>query len=466
MVAEHASDASSSTVRAGAVNAVTIMLEAPQSYAVLREILPSLGNLIHDKVEKVRLAVVCMLLRIKKIPDFKYYHIVPLDHLAARFAEEGKSNPTNSVASALTNLMVNSYFPIGPDVESTEQIRRALKFVTDDPDAASVFFANVFKYRPLNAVAQLTVQLLRFLHFTVEEHLEREKVQVRATADKRRRFTKGNKAESVNSNDENISEPVSIEVMANLAENICTMWQSIEVELKGYEEWNQFILDEFSGPKLTTILSYLENKALNACSSDDDEDIDNTRVDCYRTCSAILRCAGRLPSRAVEGLVPYISSVLKSVEEPDHSESQEENVTAHIALLCLWDMTDEVAPSLAMSIQSAFYEDPLFGSPTVDSKKRRSGKSRRSDTTLAIPQLPPRVALNVLGDILRGSDPTCKAAREAILNSKTACGAIERALEGGTRQAERLLDGDPVSFCSLRNAISHFLPAYVPFTRF
>ena len=76
IIVRHASDASSSAVRAAAVNAVTILLEEGKTHAVLRSLLPSVGNLIHDKVQKVRLAVVHMLLVIKRLRGIKYYNVV------------------------------------------------------------------------------------------------------------------------------------------------------------------------------------------------------------------------------------------------------------------------------------------------------------------------------------------------------------------------------------------------------
>ena len=89
IIGKHTSDASSSAVRAAAVNAVTTLLEEEKSHAVLRPLLSNVGNLIHDKTEKVRLAVVNMLLFVKRLRGIKYYHVVPADHLLSRLADEG-----------------------------------------------------------------------------------------------------------------------------------------------------------------------------------------------------------------------------------------------------------------------------------------------------------------------------------------------------------------------------------------
>ena len=66
IVMQHASDASSALVRAQSINGITFLLEVPASHGVLRPLLPYIGNLIHDVTERVRLAVVKMLITVSK----------------------------------------------------------------------------------------------------------------------------------------------------------------------------------------------------------------------------------------------------------------------------------------------------------------------------------------------------------------------------------------------------------------
>jgi hypothetical protein len=157
----------------------------------------------------------------------------------------------------------------------------------------------------------------------------------------------------------------------------------------------------------------------------------------------------------VEGLASHISLRLADLKASIDDDTVHKNITPHIALLCLWGMTEDVAMSLSASIQSAFGDDDELDSPTVgdngkpSSNKRRSGRNRKED--LAVPTLPGRVALEVLGDLLRGPDPGSVAAREAILSSSAACNAFEVALEMGTARAERLLQSNPVSSCCTKS---------------
>jgi condensin-2 complex subunit G2 len=460
IVSEHASDVTSSVVRVGAVNAITHLLDAPQSHAVLREVLPSMGNLIHDKVEKVRLAVVRMLLRIKTVPNIKYYHIVPLEHLTARFAAEAKHHsPTNAVSVALTSLMVNSYFPEGSntDVESSkEPIRRALQFCTDEPEAAIVFYTNVAKFRSFHSIAQLTIHLLRCLHTSVQEQMKQSSNKVSAAASKRRRRFGTVVEDRIDDGEGEMTPP--LEVMATIAEIICILWQSIESQLQDYEDWNQFLLDEFSGPKLSTILTFYESKSRNISTLEgiDDDEMELMQDDCHRICSSMLQCAARLPSKSVDGLVTYMVSSLTNMAASQGQGGMDNNiVTSYIALFCMWGLTDAVVLSFMESIRDALGDSPegsIIGSPVpvaLDSKKRRSsGRNSTMKTNQAdedklatIPQLPVEIVLSVLDHILIGSDASSIAARKAILASKRSCENLIDALQNGMKCMERILNG-------------------------
>lgn len=222
----------------------------------------------------------------------------------------------------------------------------------------------------------------------------------------------------------------------------------IESDLQALENEpsRDFLVDAFSGAVLANVNSHFEEKAIVS----DQSTRKGLRVmdDCHRVCAAILRCAGRLPPKFVKGLAHQITSKLDSIEDED--DIARENITPHVALLCLWGMTEDVATSLALSIVKAFGQDEFGFDNESHGKKRRSGRrssssaSAQADTKLTVPQLPSHVAMEVLESILRGSDPSSAAARTAILSSTTACNALEKALEKGTIYAERLLLSDPL----------------------
>lgn len=180
------------------------------------------------------------------------------------------------------------------------------------------------------------------------------------------------------------------------------------LEAPGNEPSQEFLLDAFSGAVLANVNAHFE-----AINTDD----------AHRVCSAILRCAGRLPHKSVKGLSAQITQRLEQDNDNDF------NMTPHVALLCLWGMTEDVATSLSASIVTA------FGVVSPMNVKKRKSK-------VQVPRLAPDVALQVLENILRGPDPSSAAARHAIMLSETACTALESALEQGTVCAERILSSD------------------------
>lgn len=448
IVMEHSSDAASSAVRAAALEATITLLDAPQSHAVLRALLPSLGNLIHDKAERVRIAAVKMLNRIKQIKGIRFYHVVPVDHLTARLSEERRlhCSPRNAVAKELTALLLNSYFP-SSSVNS--QLQRTLAFLMTDPNAALVFYANLADHLEVESVVKFIVMLLACLKSAVQVDQAQEVKEYSKKGNKKRR-RKGapppdqdDDEDSSEENNENNLSASNTPLMASLTETIQILWESIESQLSDprYEACNALILNRFTKEvNLVHILSHFEQKAV-------DNDT-KSRVECQRVCAAILCCASRLPKKAVKGIVSFVSSSLHSLAQEDRRPCP--NVASHLALLCVCGMTEEVASTLAASIESAFGDDITLMSPVFDEGRRRSrrvssgsGKAQSS----VLPKFPLKMAWEILDNTLQGSNPSSVAVREAILSSPAAYSSMESALERGTLFAERLLAADSVRIC-------------------
>ena len=169
-------DKSSISVRAAAVSSITLLLEAPCTHAVMRTLLPSMRLMINDKSEKVCLSIVKMLIRIKTLRGMKYYHIISVEQLLDRLAVEGQEgqNPKSSVASALTNLMQNSYFPQGEGITGSEQVRRTLTFLVKHPEAAEVFYNNLSSHMSVNSISKLIAMLLKCLTVAVKAETNEE----------------------------------------------------------------------------------------------------------------------------------------------------------------------------------------------------------------------------------------------------------------------------------------------------
>mmetsp|Transcript_22138 Transcript_22138/g.32568 ORF Transcript_22138/g.32568 Transcript_22138/m.32568 type:complete len:647 (+) Transcript_22138:610-2550(+) len=238
--------------------------------------------------------------------------------------------------------------------------------------------------------------------------------------------------------------------MASIAETIYILWESLGPSIAEPENEScyNFLLDAFSGAVITDVHSHFEQKANAYLSDDNDQSInlltDNEhaliRRDCHRTCAALLRCAGKMPPRSVQGLASHLSHKLSSLCKQDKNIRKVVNVSPHLALLCLWGKTDDVALSLARVISQAFECNgntsfPFDSNSTISNdgvKTRRSARmsssSERPISPITIPELTPDVALTVLGCILSGPDPSCVAARGSLLASRISCEVIENAL--------------------------------------
>jgi condensin-2 complex subunit G2 len=458
IVMEHASDASSSDVRAGALDAITTLLESPQSRAVLRPLLPSLGNLIHDKAQRVRLAAIRMLTGVKRIPGIRFYHVVPVDHLLARLAEEGRihSSRCNGVAKELTALLLNSYFPQGPNVTGTDQLKRTLTFLLTQPSAAAVFYSNLASHLSVESVAKLIVMLLKCLNSAVKADQAK---QIKQSKIRKKRRRHGADDDEDDETDDQTLNAANTPLMADLAETICTLWESIAPQLRTtkHEDCNDLLSQSLSEVELTNMLVHFEEKATESASKKDETS--SVCDDCSRTCTAILRCAGQLSLEAVDGILPHIIASLSSLSdnEGNHVDSlQQHHVSAHIALLCMWGMTDEVVKSLSASIESGSEDVVIMGSPlmfgehasTTKTCRRSGGRSSirgRASGKIVIPTMPTRIAWGVVQDILRGADPSNVETRKSILSSPGATKVMEAALERGISVAEQMLLADSVS---------------------
>lgn len=475
IVTKHASDVTSYHVRAAALHAVTALLDTPQCHAVLRELLPIMGNLIHDKNKNVRLAAVNMLLKVKTVENIKFFHVVPVDHLKARLADEGRLSSLNSeaynpmmyrspVASALTRLLQNSFVPQGSDVTASDQIRRTLSFLKTDPDAAAVFYANLADHLPPKAIAKLAAMLLRCIVAAIENEKKKSKEEFSKKRSRNDSRSDDGSQESESESEGEGEEEVDLRAsntsfMASLVETIATLWESIleELEYDENEGCQQFLVKAFAGNTLTELLRYFERAA-----EADKRKSKSTLNDYRRIRSAFLRTAGFLDPKDLEGFVPYITRSLQAISHKESAKISTASTADHFALLCLWGMAEDVATSLSASIVAAIDESDDVSLPTPfsdDSKKRKNSTGGRKSSTdsCVVPTLSPEVALNVLNELLLGSDPGNAIARETLIANTKAREKLEGAFEAATQYTGRFLRAAPTQSQTVNDGHFEFL---------
>ena len=103
----------STAVRAAVFQGLEYVLDNALSYPVMKMVLPALSQSIHDRSERVRKAVVSMLLAVLRIRDIHFADIVSVDNLLARLVLDSECH---TIASGITQLLQPSFMPQVGDV--------------------------------------------------------------------------------------------------------------------------------------------------------------------------------------------------------------------------------------------------------------------------------------------------------------------------------------------------------------
>lgn len=398
------------------------------------------GNHIHDSVERVRLECVRLLLKLKGIKGIKYYHVVPSQHILSRLACEGErlGKMNGSVASEITELLLNSYFPKG--AKGSDQMKRTLHFITQNPAASRVFYSNISRHLEANNTCKLIVMIFKTIKIGVEKD-KRNKAESRK---------KTNRSEDNDGAEEMRVLASNSNLMAGLAESMYIVWKSVWDELLDEEnkECLDFIQTSISSLELVKLSAYFENLQAKRSQSEVDA-IETNNYD--RICSSLLSCAAYTSSPNIE---EFCSLMANCTEKRKCI-----NMVPYYAVLCSWGMHNEVAFSLSRSVDRIF--DDMNGSERDNSKCSISqsenshiSRCKRKQPDLLndnmgkspIPEITSdRFALELMGKMLSGKDQSSTKMRETILSSEIACCAIECSLEKATLSAQRIIAGT-VSF--------------------
>ena len=162
-------DATSGAVRAAVFDGLSLLVDNHLSHSILKPILPKLSKLIHDSQERVRLAFVKLLVRIKSVRSIHFYDVVLVDELLHTMVLDGESK---KISSELACLFLRSYFPQGSS--GSDQVSRCLAFVQKDHQAAAVFYKSVYHHVSVGAVCKLAVLLFRCLSNEVKKETNKE----------------------------------------------------------------------------------------------------------------------------------------------------------------------------------------------------------------------------------------------------------------------------------------------------
>jgi len=138
LVGECARDAASTAVRAAVVKGLGFVLDNVLSHEAMRQVLPALAPLLHDRSDKVRAEMARLLRAVQGLRSFALTDVVDSEQVLARLALDAA---VPEVASELSGLLVPSLFP--EDASVQELLSRTVKCMKTHAAAGLAFYANL-----------------------------------------------------------------------------------------------------------------------------------------------------------------------------------------------------------------------------------------------------------------------------------------------------------------------------------
>ncbi|XP_033625419.1 condensin-2 complex subunit G2-like [Asterias rubens] len=259
LVRDMAFDVSTADVRVAVFKGLTFLLDNHLSHPLMKGLLLVFKDFIHDSSEKVRVAFVDLLIKVKGLRTIKYWHIVPMENLLAQLVQD--STP---VARRLVSLLFNSLQPSAKTGEV--QIERCIALIQTNPAAARVFY----QYAPRHMSVTTAGEFLMLLGQCVLGCVRRAQPtngRARAEAEDGTGEEKENEASPGDEEDE--EETLTIQdtdVMEGMLEIIAVLWTGISDQLAKPENQTtkKKLVSRFSKALPEFLTAFQEGRALSA----------------------------------------------------------------------------------------------------------------------------------------------------------------------------------------------------------
>uniref|UniRef100_A0A4W2G5Z9 Condensin-2 complex subunit G2 n=1 Tax=Bos indicus x Bos taurus TaxID=30522 RepID=A0A4W2G5Z9_BOBOX len=224
---ELAFDLSSADVRCSVFKCLPIILDNKLSHPLLEQLLPALKYCLHDNSEKVRVAFVDMLLKVKAVRAAKFWKICPMEHILARL--ESDSRP---VCRRLVGLIFNSFLPVNqPEAVWCE---RCVALLQMNHAAARRFYQHAHEHTACTNIAKLIHVIRHCLNACIRRALS----ACREDAEE-----PGKENASALDQTLSVSDAAS---MAGLLETVVILWRSIHRSLENNKEARVYTVDKFA----------------------------------------------------------------------------------------------------------------------------------------------------------------------------------------------------------------------------
>ncbi|NXO24517.1 CNDG2 protein, partial [Cisticola juncidis] len=227
---ELACDITSADVRCSVFKCLPIILDNKLSHPLLEQLLPATKHSLHDNSEKVRVAFVEMLLKVKATKAAKFWNICPMEHLLSRL--EADSRP---VSRRIVNLLLNSFFPTSQPEEVW--CERCVTLIQMNPAAARKFYQYAYEFTAPNNIAKLMLTIRRCLNACIQKAMK-ESLHDSADEDEEK-----SENSSVLDNVLSVNDAAS---MASLLEITVILWRSIHKALDHNEDAKDYAIRKFA----------------------------------------------------------------------------------------------------------------------------------------------------------------------------------------------------------------------------
>ncbi|OCT75511.1 condensin-2 complex subunit G2 isoform X1 [Xenopus laevis] len=235
-----AADVSSADVRCSVFKCLPILLDNKLSHPLLENMLPALKFCLHDNSEKVRVAFVDMLLKIKAVRAAKFWKICPMEQILARL--EVDSRP---VSRRIVNLLFNSFFPVNQQEEVW--CERCVALIQMNPAAARKFYQYAYEHTAPTNIAKLMLTIRRCLNACINRTVPNEDTEDEDDDEgDGEGIVRGDSEKENKSVLENVLSTEDSASMASLLEIVVVLWRSIRKALDQNEEAKTYTISKFA----------------------------------------------------------------------------------------------------------------------------------------------------------------------------------------------------------------------------
>ncbi|XP_026148685.1 condensin-2 complex subunit G2 [Mastacembelus armatus] len=244
LVTELAVDASSSDVRSSVFKCLNIILDNALSHPLLEKLLPMAKNSLHDSSEKVRVAFLDMLIKVKEVRAAKFWEICAMDHLLARLAID-----CSSVSKRVASLLINSFFPVNKS--EREWCTRCISLTEMNPVAARKFYMYAHNHTTPTNIVKLMLALRRFLKKCVNTDCD---------------LTDLNDSNRENSAAQLVRSGKDTKVVSSLLEVVFILWKSVEetLELASNNDSKMLVYAKFENVMETFFQAFQDERSVFA----------------------------------------------------------------------------------------------------------------------------------------------------------------------------------------------------------